>query len=64
MKLILVLFILELPNFDYRIFFSGRLGIVDNDVVELNNMHRQVCFLVLYCGCSLLGINAASIFNY
>lgn len=22
--------------------FSGRLGIVDHDVVELNNMHRQV----------------------
>lgn len=27
------------------VLFVGRLGIVDHDVVELNNMHRQVLVL-------------------
>lgn len=26
----------------FKTLFAGRLGIVDHDVVELNNMHRQV----------------------
>lgn len=31
------------------VFISGRLGIVDHDVVELNNLHRQVelCYVRL-----------------
>lgn len=28
----------------FGIMILGRLGIVDHDVVELNNMHRQVTF--------------------
>lgn len=27
---------------------SGRLGVVDNDVVELNNMHRQVLVTITF----------------
>lgn len=31
------------------LILSGRLGIVDNDAVELNNMHRQVLVTILIC---------------
>ncbi|KAJ0103027.1 hypothetical protein Patl1_04106 [Pistacia atlantica] len=34
----------------YWVCFSGRLGIVDHDVVELNNMHRQVIHTEAYIG--------------
>lgn len=30
-----------MPVLDWCVF-SGRVGIVDHDVVELNNLHRQV----------------------
>lgn len=31
-----------ISNSESVLFFLGRIGIVDHDVVELNNLHRQV----------------------
>ncbi|KAI6687561.1 hypothetical protein NL676_024389 [Syzygium grande] len=38
----------------------GRLGIVDNDVVELNNMHRQIIHTEAYVGRSKVESAAAA----
>ncbi|KAF6159127.1 hypothetical protein GIB67_032744 [Kingdonia uniflora] len=38
----------------------GRLGIVDHDIVELNNLHRQIIHTEKYIGCSKVESAAAA----
>lgn len=49
----------------FGIMILGRLGIVDHDVVELNNMHRQVPFCpfgLFNCGLNIISSHG-EVFN-